>query len=287
MKKASLNGRRALVTGGGTGIGFGCAEQLVAAGAIVTIAGRRIDILKDAARRLGKGSGTIATVVCDVTNDAQVEHAVGVAADGHNLDVLVANAGTGFPGAIMQMGVDEWDVCLRLNVIGTALCIKHAGLVMRQYGAGAIITISSTSAAKVQPWLAAYVTSKAALDMLTRCAAIELAPHGVRVNCIQPGYVSTEVMAVAAPESLERTLIRATPMGRAGTPSDIGHVVTFLAGDEASWITGQVFGADGGLNIPVMPSMQPIAERVYGPEVTTSFAIPDFMALHDKAEDQR
>jgi NAD(P)-dependent dehydrogenase (short-subunit alcohol dehydrogenase family) len=283
----NLQGRRALVTGGGTGIGFGCAERLLTAGAHVTIAGRREDVLQDALQRLDASPDKAAAVVCDVTEEAQVERAVQVAADGQGLDILVANAGSGFPGAIMQLGPDAWDYVLRLNVIGTALCIKHAGQTMRGHGGGSIITISSTSATKVQPWLAAYVTSKAAVDMLTRCAAIELAPHNIRVNAVQPGYIPTEIMSLVTPESLDRTLRRATPLGRPGTPQDIGHVVTFLASDEAAWITGQVFGADGGLNIPVMPSMVPIAETAYGAEITNEFAIPDLTALNDEGPDGR
>jgi NAD(P)-dependent dehydrogenase (short-subunit alcohol dehydrogenase family) len=278
----NLNGRRALVTGGGTGIGFGCAERLLAAGAHVTIAGRREDVLQDALKRLDAPAGNATAVVCDVTDEEQVERAFEVAADGRNLDILVANAGSGFPGAIMQLGTEAWDYVLRLNVIGTALCIKHAGLVMRGHGRGSITTISSTSATKVQPWLAAYVTSKAAVDMLARCAAIELAPHNIRVNSVQPGYIPTEIVSMVTPESLDRTYRRATPLSRPGTPQDIGNVVTFLAGDEAAWITGQVFGADGGLNIPVMPSMAAIAETVYGPDAATEFAIPDLTALNDE-----
>ena len=278
----NLDGRRALVTGGGTGIGFGCAERLLAAGAHVTIAGRREDVLQDALKRLDAPADKAVAVVCDVTDETQVEKAVEVAAGGHNLDVLVANAGSGFPGAIMQLGSDAWDYVLRLNVIGTALCVKHAGLVMRGHDGGSIITISSTSATKVQPWLTAYVTSKAAVDMLTRSAAIELAPHNIRVNGVQPGYIPTEIVSLVTPDRLEQTYRRATPLGRTGTPQDIGNVVTFLAGDDAAWITGQVFGADGGLNIPVMPSMVAISETVYGPDVVAEFAIPDLTALNDE-----
>jgi Enoyl-(Acyl carrier protein) reductase len=91
---------------------------------------------------------------------------------------------------------------------------------------------------------------------------------------------------MVTPEHLDRTLLKATPLGRAGTPRDIGNVVTFLASDEADWITGQVFGADGGLNIPVMPSMVPIAETAYGADVVASFAIPDLTALNDIHEVQ-
>ena len=272
-----LRGRRALVTGGGTGIGFGCAERLLAAGAAVTIAGRRIDVLEAAAARLG---GDVTTVGCDVTDEAQVEHAVAVAADGKNLDVLVANAGSGFPGAITEVGAEAWEFCFRLNVVGTALCTKHAAAVMKQHGGGSIVAISSTSGTKVQPWLAPYVVSKAGLDMFVRCAAIELSPHAIRVNSIQPGYVATETMQTATSDELDATLERATPLPRRGTADDVGNAVVFLASDEGSWITGQDFGVDGGMNIPVMPSMAPIAERLYGAEAVREVGLPDFTALN-------
>lgn len=276
-----LAGRNALVTGGGTGIGFGCAEQLLLRGARVTLAGRREDVLSDAAQRLRSAihGAVVDVAVCDVTEEAQVEAAVRQAARGGNLDILVANAGSGYPGAILQIGAEGWDYCMRLNVTGTALCIKQAGLVMKQHGGGSIIAISSTSATKVQPWLAAYVVSKAGLDMLVKCAAVELAAHHIRVNSIQPGFVPTEAMAAFTPEAANRTLTRATPLGRPGTAADIGKAVAFLAGDAAAWVTGQAFGVDGGLNIPVMPSMAHIAEMMYGPDVVREFALPDLTAL--------
>lgn len=274
-----LEGRNALVTGGGTGIGFGCSRALAAEGARVTLAGRRLDVLEQAAARLASEGFDAAIVGCDITQEEQVRHAVEVARRGGNLDVLVANAGSGFPGAILQMDAQAWDFCLKLNVTGSALCIKQAGLVMKGHGGGSIIAISSTSGTKVQPWLAAYVVSKRALDMLVRCAAVELAPHGIRVNSVQPGYVPTEVLQVVTPPELDATLERAAPLGRAGTPADIGHCVAFLASDDAGWITGQVFGVDGGLNVPVMPSMAAMAKRVYGDAVVEAMALPDLTAL--------
>ena len=275
-----LDGKHALVTGGGTGIGFGCARELAAVGARVTIAGRRLDVLEEAARRLLAEGFDVATVGCDITDEEQVRHAVERAARGGNLDVLVANAGSGFPGAILQAGAEAWDFCLRLNVTGSALCFKHAGLVMKEHGGGSIIAISSTSGTKVQPWLAPYVVSKRALDMLVRCAAVELAQHGIRVNSIQPGYVPTEVMAVVTPPELDARLTAAAPLGRAGTPADIGRSIVFLASDDAGWITGQVFGVDGGLNVPVMPSMAAMARLVYGEALVAEIDLPDLTALN-------
>ncbi|MCB0997075.1 MAG: SDR family NAD(P)-dependent oxidoreductase, partial [Acidimicrobiales bacterium] len=141
-----LQGRNALVTGGGTGIGYGCAVELARTGANVTIAGRRVEVLADAADRLRSEvpGAVVDTVGCDITDEEQVERAVATAARGANLDVVVANAGSGVPGAILQMGAEAWEYCLRLNVVGTALCIKHAGLVMREHGGGSIVAISST-----------------------------------------------------------------------------------------------------------------------------------------------
>jgi len=274
-----LEGKTALVTGGGTGIGFGCARELAAEGARVTIAGRRVDVLEEAAGRLAGEGFDVATVGCDITDESQVRHAVDVARRGGNLDVLVANAGSGFPGAILQADAQAWDFCLKLNVTGTALCIKHAGLVMKDHGGGSMVAISSTSGTKVQPWLAPYVVSKRALDMLVRCAAVELAPHGIRVNSVQPGYVPTEVLAVVTPPELDARLKSAAPLGRAGTPADIGKAIAFLASADAGWITGQVFGVDGGLNVPVMPSMGAMAKLVYGEALVEQMALPDLTAL--------
>ena len=274
-----LEGRTALVTGGGTGIGFGCARALAAEGAEVTIAGRRVDVLEQAAQRLRAEGFEVGLVGCDITEEEPVRQAVEFARRGGGLDILVANAGSGFPGAILQLEAAAWDFCMKLNVTGTALCIKHAGLVMKEHGGGSIVAISSTSGTKVQPWLAPYVVSKRALDMLVRCAAVELAPHGIRVNSVQPGYVPTEVMEVVTPPELHATLEAAAPLARAGTPADIGNCIAFLASEDAGWITGQVFGVDGGLNIPVMPSMGAMAKRVYGEEIVEAMALPDLTAL--------
>ena len=280
---ADLTGMRALVSGGGTGIGFGCAEQLLAAGADVTIVGRRVDVLEDAAKRLRDlaPGREVRAVQCDVSEEDQIRDAVAVAADGGNLDVFVANATSGGFGTMLEMGPEMWQAAVQLNVVGNAMCIKQAGLVMKDHGGGSIIAISSTSSTKVQPWLSPYVVTKHALDMMVKCAAIELAPHNIRVNSIQPGYTLSESMVEMTPPDLARTLRKATPLGRPGEPSEIGHAVVFLASQEASWITGQVFGVDGGLNIPVMPSMAPMAVKVFGEEYVEARPLPDLTALND------
>lgn len=275
MERQSAN---ALVTGGGTGIGYGCAEALVAQGALVTIAGRREDVLKKAAEALG---GETDYVVCDATEEDQVSAAVTKAARGGALDILVANAGTGFPAAIKQATAEHWDFSYRLNVVGTAFCIKHAALSMTGRG-GAITCISSTSAVKVQPWMASYNVAKAGLEMLVRCAAIELGQDNIRVNCVQPGYTLSEKMAGATPPTLDRKLRASTPLGIPGKPRDIGEMVAFLSSDRASWITGQIIGVDGGLNIASLPSMAEIAAHLHGEETVRAFALREYVFQTDQ-----
>ena len=267
-----LEGARALVTGGGTGIGLGCAQALVASGAHVTIAGRREDVLLEALEALGPNAHY---VVCDIREEEQVEAAIREARRGGMLDILVANAGSGKPAAIKQAVVADWDFAYRLNVVGTALCIKHAALAMGERG-GSITCISSTSAVKVQPWMAPYNVSKAGLDMLVRCAAIELAQDGIRVNGVQPGYTLTDKMAGRTPAGLHRKLIGSTPLGRSGSPHDIGPMVAFLSSADASWITGQIIGVDGGLNIPSLPSMGEIAAGFHGADVVSAYNLREY-----------
>ena len=187
-----LDGRNALVTGGGTGIGRGITEALLREGATVTIAARRDDVLAEAIEQLvaaGTPEDRIARVPCDVTDEDQVAEAVRVAGRDGNLDVLVNNAGSGMPGVLMNLDAAGWRFCSDVNIVGPALCMKHAALRMKEHGGGAIVNISSVSATHYQPWLIAYNTTKAGQDMLTRSAAVELAEHGIRVNAVAPGFV--------------------------------------------------------------------------------------------------
>lgn len=275
---AELSGRTALVTGGGTGIGFGIAQGLLQQGAAVTIAGRREEVLKQAATRLVAAvpGADVRHSVCDITQEAQVEAAVAAAARGGHLDICVANAGSGFPGAILQMSADAWRYCCDLNIVGTALCIKHAALSMREHGGGSIIAISSTSAERIQPWMSAYNTTKAGLEMLVKCAAFELSPFQIRVNSIQPGFTTTEAVDANLSPQDHETYVAHTPLGRAGTPTDIAGAVLYLASDAARWVTGQSWGVDGGLNLHVMPGLASIARVLYGEELVARCGVPDY-----------
>ena len=133
----------------------------------------------------------MSSIACDVTDEEQVSAAVDAAAGDGNLDILVNNAGAGLPGTLMQLDSAGWRMCTDVNLLGPALCMKHAALRMRQHGGGSVVNISSMAATNYQSWLIAYSAAKAAQDMLTRSAAVELAEHGIRVNAVAPGFVDT------------------------------------------------------------------------------------------------
>ncbi|MDH3199349.1 MAG: SDR family oxidoreductase [Myxococcales bacterium] len=262
-------GKRALVTGGGTGVGFGCARRLLEHGAEVLIVGRRDDVLEEALGRLQAvvPEGKASFQACDITNEEDVQAAVAAAAGDAGLDILVANAGSGYPGPILDAPIDAWQFCCELNIVGTAMCIKHAGLSMKDHGGGSIITISSVAGSKVEKWMAAYSTSKAGLEMLTRCAAVELAPFQIRVNCIAPGYIVTEVTEEHFSEEFRADLVTRTPLGRPGAPEEIGDAVLYFASDTGKWVTGQVLGVCGGLIIPQGDDFEELNRMMYGDEV--------------------
>ncbi|KPK52677.1 MAG: hypothetical protein AMJ63_08715 [Myxococcales bacterium SG8_38_1] len=267
-----LAGKRALVTGGGTGVGFGCARRLLEHGAEVLIVGRRDDVLEEAIGRLKSivPEANASFRVCDITIEDEVIGAVKAAAGETGLDILVANAGSGYPGPILEAPVDAWQFCCELNIVGTATCIKHAALSMKEHGGGSIITISSVGGAKVEKWMAPYSTSKAGLEMLTRCAAVELAPFQIRVNCIAPGYIKTEALSENFSDEFLAGLVRHTPLGRGGEPEEVGDAVVYLCADSGKWVTGQILGVCGGMSIPQGDDFEELNRMMYGDELMDS-----------------
>jgi NAD(P)-dependent dehydrogenase (short-subunit alcohol dehydrogenase family) len=220
MIDPGLAGCTALVTGGGTGIGHATALRLLEQGTIVTIAGRRSDVLEESARRLRArvAGAEVRVQQCDITVETDVERAVQVAAGaGGRLDIAVANAGTGVPGPILSLSADHWRYACDLNIMGTALTIKHAALAMQQHG-GSIVAISSGAGFKIPKFMATYGATKAGLEMLVRCAAIELAPFAIRVNTIRPGFIPTEGALLGFSEDEQKIAIEHTPLARNGFP---------------------------------------------------------------------
>ena len=222
--------RRALVTGGGSGIGSACADALAADWCVV-----RADV------RDGPGLVTI-----DVADEASVES---VFAEHGPFDGLVCSAGIRTRGMIVDTTIEEWERHLRVNLTGTWLCIRAflRGLPADSATPRAIVTIASVNASIAVPGQAHYVASKGGIAALTRAAALEGAPHGVRVNAIAPGPIRTPMAAerLEDPDQVAWLTSR-VPLGRIGEPGEIGAVAAFLLSDAASYVTGEVLYADGG-----------------------------------------
>ncbi len=264
----SLEGKHALVTGGGTGVGFGIATTLLQHGARVTLAARRMEVLEAAAEKLhGSIEGAQVEIIqCDVTLEDSVAAAVAAAAgsDGQ-LDVAVANAGSGVPGPLMMLDTNHWRFANDLNILGTALTIKHAALAMKERG-GSIVTISSVEGFQIAKYMAPYTVTKAAVEALTRCAALELAPFQIRVNCIQPGYIPTDATAMAFDDEGAADLVDRTPLARPGLAEEIGEGVLYFSGTPGAWVTGQTLAIDGGMSIPKGVSFEKLCRKLYGDE---------------------
>jgi NAD(P)-dependent dehydrogenase (short-subunit alcohol dehydrogenase family) len=264
MTPKTLDGAHALVTGGGTGIGRGIAACLARQGAVVTIAARRQDVLEATAEQLrGDIEGAhIRVAACNVTESDQVEAAVAVASSHGRLDIAVANAGTGIPGPFLLLNDDTWRFCCELNIIGTASTFRHAALAMREHG-GSLVAISTAASAAPEVGMAAYTSTKAAVDMMVRAAAWELGVYGIRVNSILPGYVPTNSTESAFTPALSADLLERSALKRSGTPDDIGGLVAYLS-QPGCWITGQVIGVDGGMTVQPMADLTDLSRRMYG-----------------------
>jgi len=244
---SELGGRVALVTGGGSGIGFAAAKALAAAGAKVALMGRDAGRLARGVRELGEERSC--AVAGDVGREDDVSRAVqSVLARFGRLDIAVNSAGTGSIAALVDQRDDEWEQTLRTNLTGAMYCVKHQAAAMVQAGhGGSIVNVSSIAGALTHRLMGAYCVSKAGLEMLTRCAADELGEHKIRVNALRPGLVPTDLAAPLAGHPLARANYESLmPLGRLGTVEDIAAAALFLLGDDASWITGQVFAVDGG-----------------------------------------
>ncbi len=249
-------GRVAFVSGGGTGIGLACARALVAGGAQVLIAGRREEVLARAAAGLGPRA---AYARCDVTDDGAVEAAVEAAARLGPLRLAVNAAGTGNIGSVLNGPAADFQALLDTNLTGVYRCLRAEARAMKAAGGGAIVNVSSIAGTLTHRWMSAYCASKAGVNMLTRCAADDLGEHGIRVNAVMPSLVPTELTGpLVGNGQVVEEYLRRMPVARLGTPEDVAALAAFLLSDEASWITGQVIGVDGGHTIRQGPDLQPL-----------------------------
>src|SRR5215472_6932365 len=264
MTDLDLTGRKALVTGGAQGLGEGMARALASAGATVVIADLQDDVGTKVAGSLGGGHGFVRL---DTTDDANWESAVAEAV--HmlgGLDVVVNNAGVEITSLLVDLDPVSARKQLEVNLLGTALGIKHAFRVMRPGGAagsgGTVINVASVAATIAFPGIAVYSATKSGVDRLTRVAAMESGKlgYGVRVNTVAPGLVPTEMgtqLAVdcatlglfGSPDEAVGAVIGLTPLGRLGEVADMADAVVFLASDGARFITGAGLPVDGGMGM--------------------------------------
>lgn len=271
MAVGALTGKTALVTGGGSGIGLGCARALVRDGCHVVVMGRSEDRLRDAVTSLGADAppGTrVAYAAGDVTDEDAVTAAVARAAEPTGtLDVAVANAGAGAGGPIFGTTVEMFRYTLDVNLIGTFLTIKHAGRTMAAGGGGAIVAISSIAGPVTHRFMAPYCASKAGLEMLVKVAADELGPLGVRCNVVRPGLVPTEMAdPLVQDQAIVDDYLDQMPLARLGRVDDVAAAVRWLAGPESGWVTGQCLAVDGGHSLRRGPRVETMIERFFGPD---------------------
>jgi NAD(P)-dependent dehydrogenase (short-subunit alcohol dehydrogenase family) len=243
----ALDGFRALVIGGGSGIGLASARLLARDGALVTISGRTASTLDAAAAALADEGLSVRTAPADALNAADVAAAVEAAANGGALDAAVVVPGGGSIKPVLLYGDDEFSREVDLNVRPVYLTLKYAGQAMVRNKSGSFVAISSTAADFSARYLASYSAGKAAVDQLVRVAANELGEFGVRVNAVRPGLTRTPTtQGTFTNRPMLEAFLASQPIGRPGEADDIAQAVRYLLGPESAWVTGQLFTVDGG-----------------------------------------
>jgi 3-oxoacyl-[acyl-carrier protein] reductase len=249
----SLEGKIAIVTGagrGGRGIGRGIALALAQAGARVVITSRSniadAEAVAEAVRETGR---TALAISCDVSDAASVESLFATVKEQlGRVDILVNNAGITRDTLLLRMSEDDWDGVLDANLKGTFLCTRAAAKLMLKQKYGRIINITSVNGQVGSPGQANYSASKAGMIGFTKSVARELASRNITVNAVAPGFIDTQMTDFVSGDSREK-LLEKIPLGRFGSPEDVGAAVAFLASDAASYITGQTLTVDGGLTV--------------------------------------
>jgi|ETN02SMinimDraft_4_1059925.scaffolds.fasta_scaffold18544_1 NAD(P)-dependent dehydrogenase (short-subunit alcohol dehydrogenase family) len=267
----SLLGKNTFITGGGSGIGLACAKSFVIDGANVLIMGRNQEKLDSALNELEEltEDNKVASYQGDVGNEEQIRMAVDTAAINGNLDIAVANAGTGGLGPIMATQSENWEQIMQTNLTGTFYTLKHAGIAMARSGGGAICAVSSIAGVRTHRFMGPYCVSKAGIDMLIRNSADELGIANIRVNSVCPGLVDTELATgLMTTEEVHNDYLNCMPIKRTGEVGDIAGAVRFLCGPDSSWITGVNLSVDGGHHLRRGPNVEPFSRMLFGDDLT-------------------
>ena len=265
-----LAGKVAVITGSSRGIGRGIAQRFAAEGARVIVNGRDPERVAATAGEIRAAGGDCLEVVADVTQEAEVTRLFDtVMAQYGTVNILVNNAQTpvrqGESGPFLKMTSAGWDAYVRANMGMLFYCTHQAARIMARQGVrGSIINISTNGAVRAHRNTIAYDSVKGAMDSFTRAVAVDLAPWGIRVNAIRPGFIAVDNWERLSDEE-KAARIRTIPIGREGRPADIAWTALFLASDEAGYVTGQAFEVDGGL---LVQGRAPQAElgTVYTPD---------------------
>jgi len=241
-----LQGRVAVVTGGASGIGAQCARHFVREGARVVLGDLNADNLAAIVDELG--ADACATEVVNVTEPDDVQRLVDRAASEFGpVDLALNAAGVGWYSPVHAHAVEQWDMVVDVCLKGVFLAVRaESAAMLASERPGTIINIASINAIVPAEGMAAYCAAKAGVAMLTRCAAMELGPSGIRVVGIGPGFIETPMTEYARQiDGVQQAYIDSIPLGRAGAPSDIADAAVFLASDEASWVSGTTIWVDG------------------------------------------
>lgn len=247
-----LANKVAIISGGGTGIGRACAELFAREGASVVVAGRRREPLEEVGRSIAAAGGRCVAQPCDVSRAAEVQRLVSRAVEEFgDFHVVVNDAGLWLAGTAEETSEADWDAVMSVNLKGAFLVSRAAVPVLRRGGGGSIINVSSILGLVGMKRRVAYAASKGGVTLLTKAMALDHGPDPIRINCICPGIVETDMVKTILlqspdPELERRRRVEQLPLGRIGQPNDIARLALYLASDESAWMTGAAIPLDAG-----------------------------------------
>ncbi|MET1416758.1 SDR family oxidoreductase [Roseibium sp. HPY-6] len=256
MQMSNIEGKVALVAGGGSGIGEAIAIAFAANGVRVVVSDLRVDMAENVAALIKSSGGDAIALAMDVSQQADIDRAMNKTISIYGqIDMLVNSAGFISPQPLTEAGIDVWRKSFEVNVEGALLLARTALPHLRKSDIASVVNISSLAGASAFPNGGSYGSSKAALIQLSQTMGIEWAEHGVRVNVINPGAIRTPLLIEALPEATQKSVVQRIPMKRMGVPREIADLALFLCSPAASYITAQQICCDGGRSQALMADL--------------------------------